>query len=428
MLYISGENDTLASLYEAQGLSWGLENYAKRFTLLNPKVPCANVISPYSLLNLPTNDEKADRETLEEYMPILAKSTLEEMKSYRKIQEEHHDLMAQLGMQEIMEGFQRYAIDFADFYNSPLINTPWNDLNESVPGSSLIDVFAGVSGFMSGYIRSSTRFVRYDELYDHMLKRDALNRQLYLMPKTRGNVLARVKLEEQIKVHTSKIKEILPKRLNDTITRHLSKKYTAKEIIKLRSNAYSKKMAGKGRLATTNLDFLNRSGLKRLKGFADHMNTFGKWGDRAALWLGPAVVAYDTYHAYHSKDRSAMRAFLTGSASVGVGIGLGSLFSTSAFGSALIGTALGAPGAGGLLLICSPVVGWVVCAAVGLVAVGYLSYKASEVVGYVWDHRQEIGTYAASVYESVEKKIISIWDSSQEYFRKLYGTTEPVKH
>ena len=428
MIYISGENETIASIMKEGEFTGSLNEFTGKFLTLNPNLcPTFNqAIPPCTPLLLPGASEEKDLALCKETVYLIKSFDRSQRQTLRKMQEDSQDCAILVAMDDLMEGFQKYAQQFVDFYDSPMINTPWDTFNGSQPNSSLIDIFAGTATYGSRYMKNGPLIIQLDDLYDHMMKRDALNRELHLLKKT-GRAMVNgqhaARLEREIAKHQKQITVLLPKRLDNIIGKYLVERFDFDELRKMRIGSFSKKMIRKGKLVMTNFNFLNRSGALRLGKIAKFFGRFGKWGNTLSTYLGPAVVAYDSVSSYRQRGKDAgARALVTGSAGIAAGMAVGSLFggSTSALGGVIISSLTGEAALGGVLLICSPVVGWIICGAVGLLAAGYVVHEASEFVGYLWDHRGKISDQISSIYHSVETKILSIWESSEQHVHWLY--------
>lgn len=426
MVYIVGEKETVRMLMTAECFDGSVESYLKQLQKLNPqcKLDLNNQLPPYTPLLLVNTINPSETHS-QFILTDVYRMPLDERKILREMQEDRYDFITQITLDEIMNELQEYAQSFRIKLDEPLFQTPWRDFNASLSNSSLIDIFAGTASFTSRYLTTIRPYTQLDPLYESMIQRDALNRELYLLTQVKGkNILVRKRaIEAATQTHTHQIKQLLPKKLDQKTHLNLNKQFTRNELIKMRSNSYSKKMARKNSLTVTNLHFLSRSGLGRLKNMIKFLKSTGSWLGGVSKYIGRAAVAYDTIQAARSKDRSAVRAFLTGSTALGTGVAIGAAFGgTSSFGGLLIGALAGDAALSGTILLFSPVIGWIVCGAVGLVAAGYIANKASEAVGELWDtYGDTIIKETKQVYKSVEEKVISLWSSVSSYFLELYG-------
>lgn len=266
-------------------------------------------------------------------------------------------------------------------------------------------------------------------MYEAMLRRDVLNREIYLLEisvKNNINKYRQVdiknkirKLTEEAKKQTAIIKRLLPKRIEDKLSQYLTQE--GFDIYKARNNSFSEKMARKGSSTVLKLDFLNGTGLTKTKNMIKKFVKVGNFVNKTALFVGPAFVAYDTYQAYQSKQEWG-KVLLSGSAGLAAGVGLGMMACTVTWGAVSIGFLAGDAAVGGLILASSPVWGTALCIAVGFAAVAYMTYKVSGCVEELLDTEtgKDIRQEASNILENAWKWFKSIWTSQQP--KVIYDT------
>ena len=427
MLYISGSNEHVSQLKEKEEYKGTLADYLEKFNALNPHLFSKPTVQsgqlpsfmPMCLVSEPPASAFGTEEVLRE----LSRFSLLERQKLRDMQENNYDFPTLIALTEMMEQLQSYAIDFRNSLDNPLISTPWNTLNRSVTKVALVDIFSESAGIGLNSILRSNRFRTLDNLYENMMKRDALNLELFTLKNQRGSgvIQSRQNLEKQIKELTREIKQLLPKKLDSTMTKYLNNRMTPENVQKMRVDSFSKKMARKGRFATTNLDVLNRTGLSRLRTMIEKLKTVSDHAGAVSMFLGVGAVAFDTVQAYNN-NKDVTRTLLTGAAGVGTGVAIGSAFaSASSFGALTIGAFAGDVALSGTLLLCLPVVGWIVATAVGIAVTGYVAYQASEVVGEVWDNRQAIRDHVTSMAGYIYNQFQSAWSAGSGWLLDFYG-------
>src|SRR3990167_10183653 len=179
MLYISGSNEHVSQLKEKEEYKGTLADYLEKFNALNPHLFSKPTVQsgqlpsfmPMCLVSEPPASAFGTEEVLRE----LSRFSLLERQKLRDMQENNYDFPTLIALTEMMEQLQSYAIDFRNSLDNPLISTPWNTLNRSVTKVALVDIFSESAGIGLNSILRSNRFRTLDNLYENMMKRDALN-------------------------------------------------------------------------------------------------------------------------------------------------------------------------------------------------------------------------------------------------------------
>jgi hypothetical protein len=433
MLYISGENETLKELKDKEGAEGSLSDYLVQFSRLNPhlKLNTSNLsqalpaYKPMYLVSQPSVFKfQKEKEELELIVQLNAFSN-DELKMLRQMQENRYDITTCMAVADIMKDLQDYSLDFRKRLDNPLILTPWNALNLSLTNNSIPDIFNEMTDFGAKFIFKSNRFTGLEKLFESMMKRDALNRQLHLLRSSKNTAATALKnLELQIKELTKEIKQLLPKKLDDAMAKYLNNRFTPDQVRKMRMSSYSLKVAKKGNFSAINLDVLNKSGLGRLRQFIGQLKVYSKFGTKFSGVLNVGVVAYDTAQAYRNGGKVA-RTLFRGAVGAGAGYAVGSM------GASTVGAlTLGAVGGEGAVvaLLCCPGAGWIL-AIVGLAVAGYVSYKASEAADQLYVKTEElweahdkesikrVSSFMDHVYEDMENS----WSSGAGWILDFYG-------
>ena len=183
MLYISGNNENISELKNKEGFEGSLASYLEKFNKLNPHLlPNPTVQSeklPSFMPMFLVSEEPIDAFSSEEILRELSRFSLAERQKLRDMQENQYDFPTLIALTSIMEELQSYGSDFRKSLDNPLISTPWNSFNHSLTNASLMDIFSESAAFGAGLIHGSNRFKMIDKLYETMMKRDALNLELY---------------------------------------------------------------------------------------------------------------------------------------------------------------------------------------------------------------------------------------------------------
>lgn len=432
MVYITGLKDTLKNLKEQEEFTGHLSEYEKLFALCNPEL-CSQYpnYKDYLPAHYPVflvNESPVDSVIRIDILRELNLFSSQERETLKMLQDQQHDVVTQIAMSDIMEELQRYAGSFRNWLKTPLVSTPWNSMDHLLTNKSLFKLFGESSRYTSGQIQQSGRFFQLDKLYEAMMNRDVLNRKLYMLRNEKGSDAATLKraLEREIKELTATIKQELPKKLSSAKAKYLNNKFNQIEIQKMRSNSPSAKAAKHGKIFTTKIGFLNRSGFARLRTMIKGFKNLGMIGNASAKLLNYGVVAYDTKEAYHERGpKSAAKTFITGVSSVALSTYVvSSLGGTASVGGLLIGTLAGDAALGATILIASPVLGWV-CLIVAGVAVGALiTYHSKSLFEEVWDLAEKQGTIiyneAVKAANLVHKELNAAWESSSQWILDFY--------
>ena len=291
---------------------------------------------------------------------------------------------------------------------------------------SLFKLFAETSKFSSSHIQRTPRFYKLDALYEDMMARDVLNRQLHMLRTQKNSDIGlQNDLEKQIKDLTAKIKKALPKKITETRAKYVNGRFTPDEIRKMRANCFSEKGARTGKPVTTNLDVLNKSGLNRLRLMVKGLKKIGNGVSKAATMLNYGVVASDTAEAYKISGRDAARTFITGASAVYLtSQAVAAMGGTTALGGLVIGSLAGDAAVGATLLICSPVLGWVLVVVTGVAVGGYIGYKAKGLLEEVWDVVEDLTITAyheAAKAAALADELKSAWNKSSSWILDFYG-------
>lgn len=427
MLYITEEKENINNLKTKEGFEGSVSEYIKLLTERNSHLNLSNTSSsyefpPYTPVILVKEPYCPAWEAISE----IKFFSLKERQTLREMQEAGSDMIVQIVMMDVMEDLRKYSASFRQFYDDPLISTPWNIFNHSLTNASIPDILGELSIY--GVQRlSSGRMLEFDLLYENLMKRDDLNRRLLILKRQSGSkaVLARQNLEKQIKELTSQIKIQLNEKINSKMPKYLSG-YAQTEIRKMRMNSYSKKLVKKEQFVATRLDFLNRSGAASLKKIISKLKIIGNKAGKYSTYLGGAAVAYDVQKAYQ-EGKSTGRAFLTGTAAIGTSAVITSAVSYSAMGTSVVEGALLIGGLSGEAAVATGVLlstpaGIVFVTVVGVGAVGYAGYKAGEFVGEVWDeYGDKVTEKVSSVAHLIYDEITSGWNAGSQWVLDLYG-------
>jgi hypothetical protein len=433
MLYISTTNDTLKSLKEEERYPGPLAEYERKFSEANPEL-CAKfprykeelpAYMPTVLVTEPISDPSCRAETVNEIFRFSA----QERRTLRKMQDLQWDILDQIVLTDIMEELQGYASNFRKQLDLPLIVSPWSELNKALPRTSIFDFSEETFKFGSKRILNSSKLVSLEKLHQNMMARDVLNRQLYLLRNQNGPKAFVIKrdLEKQIKELTAQIKQQLPAKMSQKLPEFLSKKFSAEEIGKMRSNSYSAKGARKGTLLTTKIDVLNKSGLGRLKDMATELKWLGEGANKSISMLNYGAVAYDAEQAYGTGGaKAAARTFVTGTSAVYLTAeAVTALGGATAIGGYVIGGIAGDAAVGTTLLICSPILGWVVVVVVGVAAASYFGSQTKDLFEQAWDFAETRGTQAyekiAEAASLAHDELRSAWNSESRWVLDFYG-------
>lgn len=432
MLYISGENEKLQDLKEREGFEGTLSDYMQKLRALNPHLKLdtassSQILPSYIPVYLVLEPSSIASYEKEQVVHELNRYSIEERKTLREMQVHEYDIISQVTLADIMEDLQHYSAKFREKLDDPLITTPWTAFNRSFTTTSLVDIFSEASILGAESIEKWKLTTGLEQLYENMLARDSLNTRLHLLQGEKGAkaIKLRQNLAKQIADLDRQIKLQLPRKIDSTMTKYLHTRFTPEEARRLRVTSYSKKMARKGRLATTQLDILNKTGLTRLRKVISQLKSLGGYLDKSSKYLGIGVVAYDTIKAYRDNGKVARTLF-----SGAVGIAAGTMLvnaagGTTALGGMVIGT-LGGTALSTTALVCIPGVGWVVIiavVAVGVVTTSYVSNRITEAAESLWDGYGEpvvkqVSNYAHMIYDSLK----SAWSSGSHWILDHYGS------
>lgn len=347
-----------------------------------------------------------------------------------QLQQSGIDAPTLLATHDIMFDAQQYAENVKEYLEHPLIRTPWISSEHLLTNESMFEIVPGLLGLGAGYLSRRKYIEPLDELFEALIKRDALNMQKANMMRLKSKHLPLLRLlEAEIEIQSKKIKELLPKRVDAAVTNYLHKK--GLDVHKLRGNYYSAKMASKGKHATLHLEFLDKTNLDKLKKVIKGLIKLGKIVEHAALGLGIGMVVYDTAKAYRQKN-DYLRAFFSGAAGLGAGYYLGGLGAVETVGACAISTLAGEAALGGLILASYPVIGTVVLIVLGAAVMGYVTYEASQIVEKAWDkgkdmwiHREEIKKSISQSIDNMYQKVNKAWNDNEKWIIQFYGTPYP---
>lgn len=429
MVYITGPEDTLRQLKEKTGTMGSLEVYEKTCLMCNPEM-CTKYpnykqkLPPYTPMFL-ISEDPVDNETRKEIWYELSKYSQEERKILHELQEGGSDIPTQVAVSSMMEEFQKYAAGLRQWLKTPLILNPWEATKDIVTNKHIFKAAGETSSQVSKVVESGI-YKNLDKLYENMLARDELNRKLHMLKDQKSVGALKKSLEKQIQDLTTKIKQQLPKKLNDTMVKYLRNKLSPEAVRKMRIASYSAKAAKSGRLLTTNLQVLDRSGLGRLRIMVNGLKKLGKGINQGAKMLNYGIVAYDTYEAYKNGG-SVARTFITGGLAVYLSSqAVAAMGGTVALGGLVIGGGVTASNLvlGSTVLLCCPVVGWTALV-VGLVAAAVVSYGVKKSLEGVWDLgdqvSQDVYKKAAEATDQMRQEFDAAWRQNSGWLLPYYG-------
>lgn len=431
MLYITGERDRLEDLMNQEKYPGTIQAYQAEIRKRNPHlsgIGSSSYLPHYTPVILVFDPFKDTQKLICRDLHVFS---LEERKRLHQMQVSGFDYLTNIVMQDIVEEAQAYSSRFREFYDQPIISTPWSVLNHSLTNASIPDILSEFSIYTSQTIKHSGRLIYYDELYHNLMMRDDLSRRLLLLKgrsNSRSLISQRAAIEKQIKELTRKIKDLLNIKVDQKTAKYLSS-FGLDEIKKMKTGSYSMKMARKGKLVATQLDLLNKSGVSMLRKLVSKLKVIGDHAGKISFALGVGAVAYDVGQAYYKKT-DITRAFLTGSTGILTSYAISSSIALSSLGNTMISGGLVIGGlsgeaalAGSSALLYTPA-GVIVLIVVGAAGVGYVSYKASERVGELWDvYGHEISQKVSEVADQVMKDIAHAWNSSQQWIVDFYGAS-----
>ena len=450
MLYISGPNETLRELKEKEGYAGTLQEYERLFAQANPALCLENpnykgLLPPYKSMFLVV-EGAFDMSTKDETLKYLSQFSTEEMQVLRQLQEDGNgDLVSHVALTEVMEELQNYATQFRrflktstdrtldkagelkQFLSTPFILTPWKDFNNALSRQSVFELTGETAAASSELLKRTTTYVFWDSLYNKMMEKDALVREWNRLAGKTDKISKEKVLEIKKKIGEleKEIRDQLPKKLSDKIPKNVHKRFTNDELKKMRARAPTPRSARKVQARVTNLDVLNKSGLGRLWSMIKGLKSVGGAVNAGTKLLNYGAVAYDTIDAYRTNGK-VVRAFVAGAASVYVTTQItAAAGGTAALGGLMLGTLAGDAAVGATILICSPVIGWVVLIVTGIVVAGFITYYSKQVVEWAYDMAEYTGGVIAreadKALQWTHQHFVDAWNYTASWIPSFYG-------
>ncbi len=393
MIYISGQNDSLAELQAREGIPGSLDEYRRKLAELNPelfrKLPKdIKQLPPYTPIYLVTVPKFDMRYSAEIARIVQGYSTLERQ-TIRNMQEADHDIATSVTTMDLMEDFQTFLSDTKKTLSEPIIATPVYEFNRSLTQKSWLKMSAETLKYAGDFTTMTRGFSEKNKLFELMRQRDLLNHEFLELRGLKGSAAAaaRRKLEGKTKELTAQIKKLIPKHVAASAKKNILG-LKPEDAAKVRANSTSLKLAKKGveQIKTTHLDRLTTSGLARLQKMVKGFKVMGDGVKKFATYTNYGLATYSIAEAYAKGGNVARTAFREGTSlyagtllSAAAGGGLATL------GGIAIGTLAGDAALGAAILVCYPVIGWVVLIVAGAAVAGYISYQTKEVSERVWD-------------------------------------------
>jgi hypothetical protein len=392
MLYFSGSNDTLKDLQEKEGFEGSLAEYQQELATLNPelfgKLPKNSTqlpaYTPLYLVTLP----RFEASHADAVMCIVSGYEEKERKVLRALQEDKYDIPTHVATGGILEEFQAFLISAKNSLNAPIVKSDFDLFNRAFPRKGLVKISGESLKHTAKIIQESPSFNTKTRLFELMRKRDALNHGRLLLKGQKAAAGSAAEIERQIKELTAEIKKLLPKKISESKYVHGLTPAVAK---KLRHNASSLKLAKKGleKINATHLDRLTVSGLAAQRRMVKALQFVGDTAKKGATYLTYGLAAISIADAI-AKGEDALRATFKEVSGIGastllsgaVGGGLAGL------GGFAIGAVAGDITLGATILICYPIIGWVVLAVAGLAVASYFSSETKELSGKIYDGYQ----------------------------------------
>jgi hypothetical protein len=321
------------------------------------------------------------------------------------MQEDGYDIPTHVATVSVLEEFQGYVNPGKSVMSSPIFPTPVYEFNRSLTNKSLIKMSG--EGLKQGahLMESSPKFIAKTNLMELMKRRDEVNHKWFQLRGKNGltSINDRHALEREAKELTSQIKKLIPKKITDNASKYVHG-LPADQARKSRAGSASLKLAkkGAGKMKLTHLERLNISGLAFHRNLIKGFKVLGDGVKKVGTYTNYTLAGYEILNSFLNGGNPLRTAFKEGSA-----IYAGTVLSAAAggtlagLGGIAIGTIAGDAALGAAILVCYPVIGWVVLVIAGAAIAGYVSYQTKDVAERVWDG-VESGYVKDQVYEYAE--------------------------
>lgn len=404
MLYISGSEDTLDSLRKREEYPGNLEQYTKEFAARNPEL-CKQFLNytqflpPYILMQLVTTD-LLDFNQSAEVTGIVNGYTISERMTIRSMQEDNHDIPSHVASASIIEDFYSFLGSAKHVLSYPLFSTPIYEFDKSLTSKSLIKMTGETLKQGSKLVESSPAFINKMNFLQLMKRRDELNHEWYRLPKGQAHAGARARIMKETQELTKQLKQLVPRKISENAGKYVHG-FPTHDAKKMSKNSTSLKTARKGELKIklTHIERLNKSGLALYQRMIKGFTVLGNGIKKAATYTNYSLAGYEIIKSIREGGNAFRTAFREGAA-----IYTGTVLSAAAggtlagLGGIAIGTLAGDAALGAVILVCYPIIGWVVLVIAGAALAGYVSYQTKDVAERVWD-AVESGYVNDRVYE-----------------------------
>lgn len=390
MLYISGERDTLAQLQVLEEITGSPDDYRKALAELNPELfrrlsKGFKQLPPYTpiyLVSMPRFEPRHSAEVVR----IVSGFSEGERKTLRTMQESELDIVNSVTVMDTLHDYQSYLYEGRNWLEAPIIQTPLYQLNQALKQKYLIKS-SGETLKRKGEIAAGIYNER-NELFQLMKKRDELNHEfLRIKGDKKAVASAKTKLELQTKELTAQIKKLLPKQIVGSAKKH-THGFTPMQAAILRSQSSSLKLARKGaaKIKVTHLDRMTQMGLKTYQSMSKGFTFLGNAVKGAATYTNFGLAAYNVSATIRQGGDALRTTFIEASSLYASDLltaaGVGGL---STLGGIAIGAATGNAAIGSMILVCYPILGWVLLIGAGVVTAGAISYTVKGVTERLYD-------------------------------------------
>lgn len=397
MIYISGEKELIETLRINEGYLGSLAEYTIELKKRNPRLNfSSNYLPSYMAIQLVTLTPE-DPKHATEIQDIVNSYSSKERLYLRKLQDDKHDIPSQVTAGSILEDFYQATDHLKHMLSYPVVTTSVTEFNKSLTNKSLLKIPGEGFKHAAKTLQNSSKWQPRSKLVDLMDKRNRINLKICELgsQKNRSILATKNNLNKEAADLTRQIKQIIREQLPGRKRKYLHG-YSPEETRKMSTNSASLKTARKGgqaKINLTHLEKLNKTGLALHRNMIKGYKIAGHWASKGASYFNYTLSAFEVVKTYREGGDWIRRTFQEASA-IGVnralfaaagGVGLAEL------GGIVIGAAAGDLALGTAILVCYPVIGWVVLFVAGAALAGYVSYQTKDLAQQVWE--SETGGY-----------------------------------
>lgn len=353
-MYITGENDTLATLQGLAECQLPADKFKQEFIRLNPhfvlsedgKFPSFFPVNP---VGCQSSAIPVDAGLYKE----VGEFTLSERQTLRKMQENSIEPIPILVAQEIVEQYNTCMASIAQVLDRhETLRQILAFINDSIDWTHTFDFMEQGFLYRSKQMQHLPIYKSLEAFEQNMMEMDRLQAILYSMRNKKGGNAAalRFSVQQKVKELGIKVRQQIYAKSQDSLYKHLRSSYNKYELRLMSHESWRK-----GKQRVIELDLLNRTSLGKIRKLIPVLQDAGEAAGKVGTIVSIGSLLMETHKASHKGMGNAIRTAAGGTANlvvsevvmvIGIGVGTTMLVSTPLGWLVIVGGVVGGAVAG----------------------------------------------------------------------------------